>query len=127
MTDLVLPWPPAILSPNARPHWAAKAKAAKDYRNACYLACRMADLVQPDTMGKLHLWIDFHPPSNRRIDDDNCLSRLKSGRDGISDYLGIDDCMFVSHPFVKEKIPGGCVKIKITAGPMDADEFKNER
>lgn len=116
MTELTLPWPPNELSPNARVHWSVKAKAVKSYRNACYLACRLANLVAPTTDGNLHLWIDFHPPSNRRIDDDNCLSRLKSGRDGIADYLGVDDRIFVSHPMVKEKIDGGCVKIRITSG-----------
>lgn len=117
MRELTLPWPPSILSPNARPHWADKAKAVKHYRSACYLACREAKLTIPETDGKLHLWIDFHPPSNRHIDDDNCLSRLKAGRDGVADYLGIDDSRFISHPWVKEKIQGGCVKIRITAGP----------
>lgn len=117
ITELTLPWPPTILSPNARPHWAVKAKAVKAYRASCYIVCKESKLVAPDTDGKLHLWIDFHPPSNRRIDDDNCLSRLKPGRDGIADYLGIDDRMFVSHPMVKEKVDGGCVKIRITVEP----------
>jgi len=117
MIEVVLPWPPAILSPNARPHWAAKAKAVKSYRAACFLACRQSKLHVPPAPGKLHLWIDFHPPSARPIDDDNCLSRFKAGRDGIADYLGLDDKWFVSHPFVKDKIPGGCVKVRFTGGP----------
>jgi len=78
----------------------------------------MAKLVAPETDGKLHLWIDFHPPSNRRIDADNCLSRIKSGIDGLSDYIKIDDSRFMFHPWVKEKITGGCVKIRITTGPI---------
>jgi len=113
--ELTLPWPPKELSPNARVHWSVRSKAAKEYRLECYLACKEAKLVAPDTGGKLHLWIDFHPPSNRRIDDDNCLGRLKSGRDGIADYLDVDDRLFVSHPMVKEKIIGGCVRLRITA------------
>jgi crossover junction endodeoxyribonuclease RusA len=116
--ELTLPFPPSILSPNARPHWAAKAKAAKAYRHECFVACRIAGLILPETDGKLHLWIDFYPPSGRKYDDDGLLSRFKSGRDGMADYLGIDDVRFVSHPWVKEKMPpNGCIKIRITAGP----------
>lgn len=124
MIELTLPWPPKELSPNARIHWAAKSKAVKAYKAACYMACKVAGIKAPETLGKLHLWIDFHPPSNRRIDDDNCLSRLKSGRDGIADYLGVDDKIFVSHPMVKEKIPGGCVKIRITSGPCNDVNYR---
>lgn len=118
MLELVLPWPPAILSPNARPHWAAKSRAAKSARAAGFLSARVAcnGNVHPfmGNVGKLHLFIDFHPPSARRIDDDNCLSRFKNFRDGIADYLGIDDARFISHPLVKEKVAGGCVKVRIT-------------
>lgn len=114
---ITLPWPSVVLSPNSRSHWAVKAKAAKKYRHECFLACRIADIVPPETDGKLHFWIDFLPPRNGRIDADNCLARIKNGIDGIADYLGIDDSRFVFHPFVKEKNIGGCVKVRITAGP----------
>ena len=33
MTTLILPWPPAILSPNKRVHWATKNRAVKLYHN----------------------------------------------------------------------------------------------
>ena len=113
---LILPWPPKELSPNFRGHWSKKARAAKRYRHASYMASLEAKFVIPKTDGKLHLWIDFHPPSNRRIDDDNCLTRFKPLRDGIADYLGVDDCRFVSHPLVKEAVKGGKVIVRITKG-----------
>jgi Holliday junction resolvase RusA-like endonuclease len=114
--EITLPWPSAILSPNARPHWAAKAKAVKKARIDGKICARLAGAELPATDGKIHLWIDFHPPSKRRIDDDNCLARFKSARDGIADYYGIDDARFVSHPLVKESIKGGKVIVRITAG-----------
>lgn len=120
MIEIIMPFPPAILSPNARPHWAAKAKAVKSYRHTGYLAAMIADKGSTFPFeyegGEINLWIDFHPPSSRRMDDDNALSRFKSGRDGIADYLGVDDSVFISHPMIKEKIAGGCVKVRITAG-----------
>jgi len=115
MNSVVLAWPDKALSPNARVHWSKKSKVVKETRSNAFMACRIAGLIAPKTDGKLHLWIDFHPPSNRRIDDDNCLGRFKCQRDGIADYLGIDDRIFESHPSVKEKVAGGCVKVRITA------------
>jgi hypothetical protein len=50
------------------------------------------------------------------MDDDNLLSRFKAGRDGIAEYLGIDDKIFISHPMIKEKISGGQVNVRITTG-----------
>ena len=33
--NVTLPWPPSALSPNARQHWSALARAKKAYRAAC--------------------------------------------------------------------------------------------
>lgn len=115
--SLTLPWPLTELSPNARVHWGRKAKAAKRYKHHCLMACIVGKLKSPVMDGQLHLWIDFHPPSNRRIDGDNALARIKHGIDAISEHLGIDDSMFVFHPSVKEKRTGGAVIVKITTGP----------
>ncbi|MGZ4968019.1 MAG: hypothetical protein ACXV8O_01260 [Methylobacter sp.] len=127
MIEITLPWPPKELSPNARVHWSVRSKAVKAARQAGFIGCKQAQEGSKFKFeyidGKVHLWIDFHPPSNRRIDDDNCLSRFKSMRDGIADYLGVDDRIFVSHPFVKDKVPGGCVKVRITAGPENKAEL----
>lgn len=116
MTELVLPWPPRVLSPNARVHWSVKSKAAKLYRSQCYWICKQSGLVAPETDGRLHLWIDFYPPDRRRRDDDNIAASFKSARDGIADAIGIDDNRFVCHPWLKDET-GGVVKVRITAGP----------
>lgn len=115
--EITLPWPPQALSPNARSHWAAKAKAAKAYREACGWIVKASELVTlalPD--GPLHLFIDFYPPDRRARDDDNMIAAFKSGRDGIADALGVDDKVFICHPFVSDQI-GGMVKVRITGGP----------
>lgn len=113
MTVVALPWPPRELSPNARPHWAAKARAVKQYRQACAWACKAAGLTAP-AVERIHLWVDFYPPSRRKIDDDNLIASFKAGRDGIADALGIDDARFVVHPFVRDEI-GGMVKVRLSA------------
>lgn len=82
MTDLMLPWPPKVLSPNARTHWATKSRAAKSYRNTCYLLCLQAALPVPK--GRALLSLEFIPPDRRRRDDDNCIAAFKSGRDGVA-------------------------------------------
>ena len=120
MRELVLPWPPKELSPNARVHWAVKSGAAKRQRRDACIAVKLAGwnaAALPE--GRLHLWIDFYPPTRRLPDDDNMLSRMKPARDGIADALGIDDRRFVSHPFVHSKPhKGGEVRIRITGDPM---------
>ena len=120
MKELVLPWPAKELSPNARVHWSKRSRAAKLQRADARIAAIVAgwaDMDIPD--GRLHLWIDFHPPTRRMPDDDNMLARIKPARDGIADAMHVDDKRFVSHPFVHSTPrKGGEVRIRITGGPQ---------
>ena len=118
MTQLEFPFPPRELNPNARVHWAKKAKVAKNYRATTYILCRKADIALPGTLGKLHLWIDFYPPDKRQRDADNLLGAMKAGIDGLAEYYRINDNRFIFHPWLKDEvIEGGCVKVRITTGP----------
>lgn len=116
MNELVLPWPSKDLSPNGRVHWAVKAKAAAAARAAGHLAVLEAGLRKERLpAGRLHLWVDFYPPTRRKYDDDNLLSMFKQYRDGIADGLRIDDSRFISHPYVKDETrKGGEVRVRIT-------------
>lgn len=116
MTELVLPWPHKDLSPNARVHWARKAKAAKAARAAGHIAVKVAGWRRERMpAGRLHLFIDFYPPTKRLPDDDNMLARFKPYRDGIADALGMDDKLFISHPLVKgEPRKDGEVRVRWT-------------
>lgn len=112
MTCLILPWPPASCSPNARVHWSKKSKAAKAYRSACFLLCRAAKITVPQ--GDLILSLEFMPPDGRRRDDDNLVAAFKSGRDGVAEALGIDDCRFATLiKLSKETVKGGAVRVQI--------------
>ncbi len=111
-----LPWPNKILSPNARPHWSAKAKAAKAAKKVGYV-CTLESKVRIDWEGEIHLWITFSPPDRRIRDDDNLISSFKHYRDGIAQAFGVDDSRFRCHPWVSDEVvKNGCVQVKITQG-----------
>ncbi|WP_430415799.1 endodeoxyribonuclease RusA [Marinobacter adhaerens] len=129
--EIVLPWPPKALNPNARGHWSKKAKAAEMYRYTCRVMARevinkgrwdlkpLRDLVEAG--GQIHVFLDFCPPNRRARDDDNIIAAFKAGRDGLADALKIDDCHFRTHPFLKrDEIvkPDGEVRVVVTGkGP----------
>lgn len=118
MSELEFPFPPRELSPNARVHWAKKARAAKDYRATAYILCKQAGVKLPETTGKLHVWLDFYAKDKRRFDGDNLLASMKAGIDGIAEYYQINDSRFIFHPYLKDEIiKNGCVKVRITAEP----------
>jgi crossover junction endodeoxyribonuclease RusA len=67
MNKIALPWPPKVLSPNARVHWSVKSKAAKAYRAACFTLCKEAKLTV-DWEGDIHVWVDYFGPDRRHRD-----------------------------------------------------------
>lgn len=86
---IILRIPPPILSPNARPHWAAKHQATRRARAAAKLT----------TMNLLR---GFEPPKavayslayfwpSTRPDDDNAIASVKAYVDGICAAIGMDD------------------------------------
>lgn len=115
--EVFLPWPPSVLSPNKRAHWAAKSKAAKAYRAECAWLTKAAGL-RVDWDGFVHVWITFYPPDRRHRDDDNLIAAFKSGRDGLADAIGVDDKRFRIHPYVStsEYVKGGALRIVLTPG-----------
>lgn len=90
MIEVHLPWPPAELKPNARTHWARKAKAAARFKIDCRFAAMGAGMRALGWTG-MHVDLTFHPPSARRGDLDNMLAAAKSGLDGVASACGVDD------------------------------------
>ena len=114
MTTLILPWPPAVLSPNKRVHWATKNRAVKLIRENCHWLTK-ASGIRIDWDGIVHMWITFCPPSRRRLDDDNLVAQFKSSRDGIAQALGIDDSRFRIHPWLSDEVvKGGQVRVRFS-------------
>lgn len=118
--NLVLPWPPAVLSPNSRAHWAALARAKKAYRTACGWEARAQGLARysnssTSETGAVLVSVKFCPPDKRHRDFDNALSALKSGFDGLVDVLGIDDSKWILqlHRGWGQVVKGGQVQITL--------------
>lgn len=130
--EITLPWPPRALNPNSRGHWSKKAKAAEMYRYSCKIISLEtiqaqkydAKALHALVVGghELHVSLDYYPPNRRARDDDNIIAAFKSGRDGLADALGIDDCNFRIHPFLHrdEVVNGGEVRVGITLKRAEA-------
>ena len=105
MNEILLPWPPRALSPNARVHWATKSRAARDQKNDAALLARAAgyDKVEWPAAGRLCVWITGYPADKRRRDADNLLASLKFGIDAIAAVMGVDDSRFVPRPYISEE------------------------
>lgn len=115
MMQVVLPWPPKELSPNARQHWAALARVKKQYRTACWALTKKAMAEAGIDLGapKSEVHLVFVPPDRRNRDADNMLASMKSGLDGLADALKVDDSTFKVTIDVSDDI-GGMVKVSIT-------------
>jgi len=70
---------------NLREHWAVKAKRAKLERMTVY-----ASLLGNDPPG-LPLVVKLTRIAPRKLDSDNLSSSFKAIRDGIADWLQVDD------------------------------------
>lgn len=114
MTPLILPWPPRELHPNARVHWARRAKLTKLERRAAFFHAKAAKWDSAKFgLGGLLLRLDFYPPDRRRRDLDGCLSASKAQIDGIADALGVDDSRFSLHVQMHAPRKGGEVHVTI--------------
>ena len=108
-----LPWPPKELSPNARGHWAKKAKAAKAYKEACIWTLKEWQVRRINAPG-LKIHVTFYRPTKHKHDMDNLIARFKAGQDAIAAQTGIDDAYFdVTHEIAPET--GGYVIARISA------------
>lgn len=109
--ELTLPWPPTALSPNTRQHWSKLARAKKSYRAAC-AAQALEQGARRIKAERLHLSLTFYPPTRRAFDLDGLLSRMKSGLDGLSDVLQVDDSRW-SLSIAKAEEVGGMVRVRV--------------
>lgn len=110
-----LPWPDRRLHPNARVHWAVKAKATKAARRDAYWEARGCGVPPGMDAEMLKVRIVFHPPDRRKRDLDNLLSNSKALLDGIADAAGIDDSRWHISMRKGDPRPNGCVRIFLEA------------
>lgn len=111
MQCVTLPWPPRVLSPNVSKHYMVLAKAKKEYKEACMWEAKAQGIKSIDA-NSVHVSIEFFKPTRRRMDLDNALASIKSGLDGVSDVLGVDDSKWTLSIRFSDQI-GGMVKLSI--------------
>lgn len=120
MSLILLPWPPAALSSNARGHWAKKARATAKYRSDARL-CTLAAKPSVPADGEIALTVRFVPPHNR-FDAVNLPSMIKAGIDGIADALKCNDKRFVPTFTYSPAVKPGRVEIVVEAfAPQGGD------
>lgn len=86
-----LPLPPIQCSPNHRSHWGAKARAVRDYREACgYLVVKQ--LGRRRAQGPVTIDLDFYLAKSkmpdglcRPRDNDNAIASTKAAIDSLRD------------------------------------------
>lgn len=120
---VILPYPPAALSPNWRGHWAAKARAVKLYRRECWALALAAGLRLPTGLSDdapIVVRLDFFPPDRAARDDDNAIAAFKAGRDGVADALKTDDARFRSQTHFHTE-PRSCVAVTLIDPQNEGD------
>lgn len=98
MLRIEIPWPCADLSPNARVHFMALARARKAAKNEAWGITKALmgplRIARGSWRGPVDVVMTFHPSANRAFDLDNALARCKGHLDGIALALGADDSAF---------------------------------
>ena len=100
---------------NTRGHWSARAKRSKNARGLAQIVLRSALGVRPID---LPLTVRITRISPRGLDDDNLRGALKAVRDGIADYLAIDDrSPLVTWDYAQERGPKRTHLVRIEIAP----------
>ena len=114
---IILPWPARGLHPNARLHWAPKAKLTKAARSlAAQEAQIAADGVEPPLShgnAPIPVTVTFLPPDKRPRDLDGLLSQSKAYLDGVADSLGVNDRRFRPSLQLGAVVKGGRVVVDV--------------
>ena len=80
---LTLPWPPKELHPNSRPHYMAKARATKQYRELVGWEAKAQNI--PALTAPVTAQCVFCVKTMRLRDLDNLLASMKAAWDGLVD------------------------------------------
>ena len=74
---------------NMRLHWAVKAKLVRDHRTRTRMSLSAA--AQSSGAEMLPATVVLTRVAPRKLDGDNLQSGFKAVRDGVADWLGVDD------------------------------------
>lgn len=73
---------------NSHEHWRNRQKRAKSQRHAALWAAKAATITNEP---RPHVVVRLTRVGRRKLDSDNLQGALKHVRDGVADWLGIDD------------------------------------
>ena len=121
MSEIVLPWPAPCMWPNSRVDRRSASGTRKAYREDGAKATWAAGFRKLN-WETAHLRITFYPPCGRARDLDNMLAAIKSGLDGISDAIGIDDSRWSMTIQRGDVVKGGAVHVALIP-PVPATKF----
>jgi hypothetical protein len=88
MIDVTIQNLRTVNTQNVREHWAKRAARAKQHRTQAWAELRAADTA-PRLLGPVVVTLTRIAP--RKMDDDGAIASLKAVRDGVADWLGVDD------------------------------------
>lgn len=94
------PWPPHVLSPNARIYWRRLAAFKAKYKSDCmtaFMGQGLRSLRLPEGQ-MLNVTMVFTPFVSRNHDGDNLIARMKHGLDALKDVIRHDDQYFRIQP-----------------------------
>ena len=114
---ITLPLPSRKLSPNARVHWAEKAKLTRAARKVAHLAALEAlNLRRPPGWLKARLEVKAFFKTNRSRDADNFMASLKSVCDGIADsgIIANDKGLWPERPTFEKDAENPRIELTIT-------------
>jgi Holliday junction resolvase RusA-like endonuclease len=110
---IVMRLPPKALHPNSRPHYFAKAKAARAYREIARLNALAVRPRAPWPAATVQCTFFF--ATTRRRDGDNWLASMKAAFDGLADgRLVVNDAGFTHLP-PKMQIDRASPRVEIEA------------
>lgn len=102
-----LAYPPSILNPNNRTHWARKNSIAKAYKHDCLWRLKIS---RPERM--MRFTVQFFPPDRRGRDRDNAIASFKYGQDALAQFWNVNDKDFeITYLPFGEPVKGGKVLI----------------
>jgi hypothetical protein len=118
MIDILIPLH-TVSEANSRDHYQRKAKRARQQRTTIAWFLRSAtDREQRDalTSGPLVVTLTRQAPS-RGLDGDNLQRALKAIRDGVADFLGLDDAdPRVTWKYQQSRSAPRCYAVGVTIG-----------
>lgn len=79
-----------ISEANMRSHWRMKARRVRFHRSTAYVMMRKV-MPASGAFGAFPVTITLTRIAPRVLDDDNLQSGFKAARDGVADWLGLDD------------------------------------